>query len=147
MKLPTWQALSDADLRRAWALSLMVLNLSTGKHACAVRLPAGDLPTVKGDAAKAGRLLRNLARRLEQQAPGVSASILEGLDEILTVIRPGLPYLLRRSLACSNAIDNAIGTVRTISRNVKRWRNAETALRWTAAGLGEAQKSFRRRKA
>jgi transposase-like protein len=37
------------------------------------------------DAAKAERLLRNLARRLELQAPGVSGSILDGLDEILTV--------------------------------------------------------------
>ena len=39
------------------------------------------------DAEKAERLMKNLARRLETEAPGVSASILEGLDEILTVIR------------------------------------------------------------
>ena len=38
------------------------------------------------DAAKAERLLRNLAWRLEQEAPSVSGTILEGLDEILTVI-------------------------------------------------------------
>ena len=99
------------------------------------------------DAAKAERLLRNLARRLEHDAPGVSGSILEGLDEILTVIRLGLPPQLRHSLACTNAIENAIGTVRTVQRNVKRWRNAEMALRWTAAGLLEAQKTFRRLKA
>ncbi len=37
--------------------------------------------------------------------------------------------------------------MRTVSRNVKRWRNAEMALRWTAAGLIEAQKTFRRLKA
>ena len=37
------------------------------------------------DAEKAERLMKNLARRLETEAPGVSASILEGLDEILTV--------------------------------------------------------------
>ena len=43
------------------------------------------------DADKAERLIRNLARRLEQQAPGVAASIVEGLDEILTVIRLGPP--------------------------------------------------------
>ena len=96
------------------------------------------------DAAKAEKLLRNLARRLEHDAPGVSGSILEGLDEILTVIRLGLPLELRRSLACTNAIENAIGTVRRVQRNVKRWRNAEMALRWTAAGLLEAQKTFRR---
>ena len=65
----------------------------------------------------------------------------------LTVIRLGLPPQLRRSLACTNAIENAIGTVRTVQRNVKRWRNAEMALRWTAAGLLEAQKTFRRLKA
>ena len=39
------------------------------------------------DAEKAEKLIRNLARRLERDAPGVSASILEGLDEILTVSR------------------------------------------------------------
>jgi len=99
------------------------------------------------DAEKAERLLKNLARRLELEAPGVSASILEGLDEILTVIRLGLPPELRRSLACTNAIENALGTVRTVQRNVKRWRNAEMALRWTAAGLLEAKKTFRRLKA
>jgi hypothetical protein len=41
----------------------------------------------------------NLARRLDQEAPGVAASILEGLDEMLTVNRLGLPAKLRRSLA------------------------------------------------
>ena len=99
------------------------------------------------DADKAERLLKNLARRLEHEEPGVSGSILEGLDEILTVIRLGLPHELRRSLACTNIIENALGTVRQVSRNVKRWRNAEMALRWTAAGMLEAQKSFRRLKA
>ncbi len=99
------------------------------------------------DADRAERLLRNLARRLEQQAPGVSGSILEGLDEILTVIRLGLPNELQRSLACTNIIENAHGTVRIVQRNVKRWRHAEMALRWTAAGMLEAQKTFRRLKA
>ena len=99
------------------------------------------------DADKAERLLRNLARRLEHEEPGVSGSILEGLDEILTVIRLGLPHELRRSLACTNIIENALGTVRQVTRNVKRWRHAEMALRWTATGLLEAQKTFRRLKA
>ena len=99
------------------------------------------------DANKAERLLRNLVRRLEHEEPGVSGSILEGLDEILTVIRLGLPHELRRSLACTNIVENALGTVRQATRNVKRWRHAEMALRWTAAGLLEAQKTFRRLKA
>jgi putative transposase len=99
------------------------------------------------DADKAERLLRNLARRLDQEAPGVAASILEGLDEMLTVNRLGLPVKLRRSLACTNSIENMMGTVRRVCRNVKRWRNAAMALRWTATGMMEAAKGFRRLKA
>ncbi|MEF2554628.1 transposase, partial [Aurantimonas sp. A2-1-M11] len=72
------------------------------------------------DAQKAEKLIRNLARRLEQDRPGVAASILEGLDEILTVVRLKL---------------------------VKRWRNGKMALRWVAAGMIEAAKGFRRLKA
>jgi putative transposase len=37
--------------------------------------------------------------------------------------------------------------VRRVCRNVKRWRNAAMALRWTAAGMMEAAKGFRRLKA
>src|SRR5690349_12202017 len=96
---------------------------------------------------KAERLIRNLARRLEQVAPGVAASILEGLDEMLTVIRLGLPLPLRRSLACTNIIENMMGTVRSVCRNVKRWRSASMAVRWTAAAMQEAAKGFRRLKA
>jgi len=99
------------------------------------------------DADKAEKLIRNLARRLERDAPGVAASILEGLDEILTVSRLGLPVELRRSLACTNIIENMNGTVRRVCRNVKRWQDASMALRWTAAAMLEAAKGFRRLKA
>ena len=78
---------------------------------------------------------------------GIAASILEGLDEMLTVNRLRLPAKLRRSLACTNSIENMMGTVRRVCRNVKRWRNAAMALRWTAAGMMEAAKGFRRLKA
>jgi putative transposase len=99
------------------------------------------------DAGKAERLIRKLARRLEQQAPGVAGSLLEGLDEILTVVRLGLPTELRRSLACTNIIENMMGTIRRVSRNVKRWQDASMALRWTSAAMLEAAKGFRRLKA
>jgi len=99
------------------------------------------------DADKAEKLIRNLARRLDQQWPGVAASILEGLDEILTVVRLKLPKELRRSLACTNIAENMMGTIRRVTRNVKRWRNVGMALRWVAAGMIEANKGFRRLKA
>lgn len=99
------------------------------------------------DADKAEKLIRNLARRLEREAPGVCASILEGIDEILTVTRLGLPVELRRSLACTNIIENMNGTIRQVCRNVKRWRDAKMVLRWTAAAMLEAAMGFRRLKA
>ena len=99
------------------------------------------------DADKAERLMRNLARRLEMEAPDVSKSILEGIDEILTVVRLGLPLELRRSLASTNIIESMNSVIRRVCRNVKRWRDAKMALRWTSAGMFEAQKGFRRIKA
>jgi len=99
------------------------------------------------DADKAEKLLCNLAQRLERDWSGVSGSILEGIDEILTVTRLGLPKELRRSLACTNMIENVMGTVRRVCRNVKRWRSGSMAMRWTAAAMQEAAKGFRRLKA
>ena len=120
------------------------------------RLPKGMHASVRralrqawelDDAARAERLIRKLAQRLEHEAPGVSGSLLEGLDEILTVTRLGVPAELRRSLACTNIIENMMGTIRRVSRNVKHWRSASMALRWTAAAMLEAKKGFRRLKA
>ena len=99
------------------------------------------------DTLEAERLLKDLAKRMEREAPGVSGSILEGLDEMLTVTRLRLPKQLRRALACTNAIENMQGTIRRVTRNVKRWQDASMALRWAAAGMMEAAKGFRRLKA
>jgi putative transposase len=74
------------------------------------------------DAEKAERLLRNLARSLEREAPGVAAAILEGLDEILTVVRLGLSRELRRSLACTNIIENMLGSVQRRAIEASRQR-------------------------
>jgi putative transposase len=98
------------------------------------------------DASKAGNPIRNLARRLEQDAPGVSASIVEGLDEILTVTWLRLAAELRRALAGANILEDVMGAERRVCRNVKRWRSASIALRWTAAAMQEAAKGFRRLK-
>src|SRR6202035_3158152 len=46
-----------------------------------------------------------------------------------------------------NIIENMMGTVRRVTRNVKRWSSSSMALRWTAAAMNEAKKGFRRLKA
>ena len=66
---------------------------------------------------------------------------------MLTVTKLGLPPELRRSLACTNIIENVMGTVRRVSRNVKYWRSPSMALRWAGAAMQEAAKGFRRLKA
>jgi hypothetical protein len=57
---------------------------------------------------------------------------------MLTVTKLGLPPELRRSLACTNIIENVMGTVRRVSRNVKYWRSPSMALRWAGAAMQEA---------
>jgi len=81
------------------------------------------------DADKAERLIKTSPAGSSSR-PRCRASILEGLDEILTVIRLGLPAELRRSLACTNIIENMMGTVRRVCRNVKRCRT----LPWRCVG-------------
>jgi transposase-like protein len=94
-------------------------------------------------AAQRGRF----TRRQDVRSGCVSASIHEGLDEMLTVIRLGLPDQLRRSLGCTNAIESLMAVLRQVCRNVKRWRDARMALRWTGTAMLEAEKSLRRLKA
>jgi putative transposase len=93
---------------------------------------------------RAKRLLANLARRLQDEHPGAAASLEEGLDETLTVMGIGLPEWLERFFSTTNAIENLIGTAREVGGRVKRWRNAQMVIRWTATGLIEAERRFRR---
>jgi putative transposase len=93
---------------------------------------------------RAKRLLGNLVRRLQNEHPGAATSLEEGLDETLTVMGFGLPEWLERFFSTTNAIENIIGTTREVSARVKRWRNASMVIRWTAAGLIEAERHFRK---
>jgi putative transposase len=96
------------------------------------------------DPKRARRLLENLARRLERDHPGAAASLREGLEETLTVMRLDLPESLERVLSSTNLIENLFSRVREIARRVKRWQGGSMILRWTAAGVLEAERSFRR---
>ena len=96
------------------------------------------------DVAKARARLKDLAGQFEEVHPGAASSILEGLDETLTVIGLGLSGGLLRTMSSTNAIENVQGTLARVSRNVKRWRGGTMALRWGVTGLLEAEKKFRR---
>lgn len=97
-----------------------------------------------GSAKSAKRQLDNLARRLRDDHPGAAASLEEGLDETLTVKEFRLPQWLERTLSTTNAIENLIGSARTLGQRVKRWRDARMIIRWIATACLEAEKHFHR---
>jgi len=103
-----------------------------------------DRAWAQTDARQAEAELRTLARSWSRPHPGASASLLEGLEETLTVTRLGLPPTLLKTFKSTNPIESMISVGRTVTRNVKRWRDGQMVLRWTAAGMLEAEKQFRR---
>jgi putative transposase len=73
-----------------------------------------------------------------------AASLREGLEETLTILKLDTPPALRKIFATTNAIENLMGSIRKTTRNVKRWRSAKMAKRWVSVAVNEASKSFRR---
>ena len=96
------------------------------------------------DPKRAHRLLENLAHKLESAYPGAAASLREGLSETLTVMGMHLSEGLERVLSSTNLIENLFSRVREIARRVKRWQGGTMILRWTAAGVLEAERHFRK---
>ena len=93
----------------------------------------------------ARRQLTALATWLERNGQAAAAASLgEGLEETLTVVKLGLPPTLRQFFATTNCIENLIGTLRHVSQNVKRWRAGDMRQRWLGLGLLRAAERFRR---
>jgi putative transposase len=115
----------------------------------------GHLPEEQQDQAKAAlraawkldaklgiARLEQLARWYEKDQPGAAASIREGLDEMFTLSRMGLPRQLCRCLWTTNLIDSGHSAVRRATKRVTRWRNGSMALRWAATAFAAAERRF-----
>ena len=116
-------------------------------------LPERDRPLVKQRLRRAWALedhsreldqLRLLASELERSYPGAAGSLREGMEETLTLTRLGVTGSLKRTLESTNPCESMLEIVRRTQRNVKRWSSGEMALRWTAAGMLEAEQQFRK---
>ena len=70
---------------------------------------------------------------LQPQQPRAAASLREGLNETLTVLRLQLHETLRRSFKTSNLIENLNSVITHRTRNVKRWRSTDQRHRWFEA--------------
>jgi putative transposase len=88
--------------------------------------------------------LRGLASELGRAYPGAAGSLREGMEETLTLARLGVNGNLKLTLESTNPVESMIEIVRRTQRNVKRWSSGEMALRWTAAGMFEAEGQVRK---
>jgi putative transposase len=116
-------------------------------------LPERDRPAVKARLRRAWKetnhqsaleQLTRLALELDHPHPGAAASLREGLEETLTLTRLGITGKLKLTLQSTNPCESMISTVRVIHRNVKNWSSGDMCLRWTAAGMLEAESRFRK---
>jgi len=88
--------------------------------------------------------LETLASWLDREYPGAAASLMEGLSEMFTINRLGLPASLRRSLATTNIIESPHSGVRMRTRRVSNWQGGSMVVRWAAPGFLATEKNFRR---
>lgn len=116
-------------------------------------LPERDRPAVKAKLRRAWASdnhtlvldgLETVAAELDRSHPGAAASLREGLEETVTLTRLGVKGRLKRTLSSTNPCESMIEVVRRTSRNVKRWQSGDMCLRWTAAGMLEAERQFRK---
>jgi putative transposase len=90
------------------------------------------------------RSLKTTAAWLQRLSPDAAASLREGMEETLTVVRLGVGPTLRRTLSTTNTVESALSVTRMVTARVKRWRPGDMRQRWCAAGLLRAEAKFRR---
>lgn len=87
--------------------------------------------------AEAEKALRSVATWLRGISEPAAASLEEGLEETLTVVRLGLSDLLRRTFSTTNPLESVFQSVRSRTGRVKRWRSGSHRMigRWVASAL------------
>jgi transposase-like protein len=96
------------------------------------------------DAVKGLDAAKRLAKELEADHPDAAASLREGLEDMFTVRRLGVGGTLAKTLTTTNCIESMISITRRTTGRVTRWKDGSMKKRWIAAGMLEAERSFRR---
>jgi transposase-like protein len=96
------------------------------------------------DAGRALGAARRLAAELSKEHPDAAGSLREGLEDMFTVRRMGITGALAKTLTNTNCIESMISITRRTTRRVTRWKDGSMKKRWIAAGMLEAERSFRR---
>jgi len=90
------------------------------------------------------KMLLDLEKWLRAINESAADSLLEAIEEILTLHRLKVPALLRKTLHSTNPIESMFSTVRDVEGNIKRYRGSKMKQRWLASVLLYAEKGFRR---
>lgn len=77
----------------------------------------------KFDYDKAERKMALLAKELDFKYPSAAKSLLESLEETLTVHKLGVPDRLRQTLSNTNSIESALSTTLNTTGRVKHWQS------------------------
>jgi putative transposase len=93
---------------------------------------------------KGKQKLKHLADWLGREYRSAASSLLEGIDEMFTINRLGLPRELRRCLGSTNVIESPNSGIRSRTRGVKNWRDQGMVVRWAAASLLDMEERFKR---
>lgn len=80
-------------------------------------------------------------RKFNQSAAN---SLLEGLEETLTLHRIEAPVALRKTFSTTNCIENLNSQLTKYIGRVKSWKNSDQKHRWIGAALLEVEKKMRR---
>jgi len=96
------------------------------------------------EADKGKKKLNQLAKWLEREYPSASSSLLEGIDEMFTINKLGIPKTLRRCLGSTNVIESPNSGIRSRTRRVKNWQDHGMVVRWVAASLLDMEQRFKR---
>jgi len=92
----------------------------------------------------ARQMLLEFERWLRGINESAADSLLEAIEEILTLHRLKVPALLRKTLHSTNPIESMFSTVRDCEGNIKRYRGSRMSQRWLAAVCLHCEKGFRR---
>jgi hypothetical protein len=96
------------------------------------------------DHASALDQLKALAASSTGRTPARPARSARAWRRRSTLTRLGVTSNLKRTLESTNPCESMIEIVRHTQRNVKRWQSGDMCLRWTAAGMLEAERQFRK---
>jgi transposase-like protein len=96
------------------------------------------------DATKGLAAAQRLAAELETHNPDAAASLREGLADMFSVRRLGVGATLALTLTSTNCIESMISIAKRTTGRVTRWKDGTMKKRWVAAGMLEAERSFRR---